>query len=136
MTDTTNNPTIPTTPELPMTSSTMPYFWRMYMLERHNKNTGHHFFDAATMRCFYSRAQTIPPYRGRVFVTSEKFSWNSARKYSVREVKPDGGIETIGGFGAFTSRQSAHHFAEAYAAENFVRVGNESVQLPPETKMV
>ena len=119
-----------------MNNSTMPYFWRMYMLINHNKNTGHHFFDVATMRGFHSRAQTIPPYRGRVFVTSEKFSWNSPRKYSVREVQPDGGIETIGGFGAFTSRQSAHRFAEAYASENFVRVGNESVQLPKETIIV
>lgn len=103
------------------------------MLENHNKNTGHHFFDAATMRGFYSRAQTIPPYRGRVFVTSEKFSYNSPRKYSVREVQPDGGIKTIGDFGAFTSRQSAHHFAEAYASENFERVGNESVRITKET---
>ena len=132
MTITTN----PTTTELSMNNSTMPYFWRMYMLINHNKRTGHPFFDVAAMGGFYSRAQTIPPYRGRVFVTSEKFSYNSPRKYSVREVQPDGGIRTIGGFGAFTSRQSAHRFAEKYAAENFVRVGNESVRLPVETKMV
>ena len=119
-----------------MTTTTMPYHWRMYMLINHNKNTGHHFFDAATMRGFHSRVQTIPPYRGRVFVTSEKFSWNSPRKYSVREVQPNGTIKCIEGFGAFTSRQSAHRFAESYAAQNFVRVGNESVRLPKETTIV
>ena len=128
--------TLPTITEPSMNESTMPYFWRMYMLINHNKSTGHYFFDPATMRGFYSRAQTIPPYRGRVFVTSEKFSWNSPRKYSVREVQPDGGIKTIGDFGAFTSRQSAHRFAESYAAQNFVRVGNESVRLPKETPIV
>lgn len=119
-----------------MNDSTMPYFWRMYMLENYNRKFRYHFFDSSTMRWFNSRIQTIPPYRGRVFVTSEKFSWDSPRKYSVREIQPDGSIQTIGGFGAFTSRQSAHRFAEKHAAENFVRVGNESVRLPVETKMV
>lgn len=130
------NPTTLPTPTEDTMTNTMPYHWRMYMLINHNKNTGHHFFDAATMRGFHSRVQTIPPYRGRVFVTSEKFSWNSPRRYSVREVQPDGRIETIGGFGAFTSRQSAHRFAESYAAQNFVRVDNESVCLPKVVTLV
>ena len=116
-----------------MNDSTMPYFWRMYMLINHNKNTGHHFFDAATMRGFYSRAQTIPPYRGRVFVTSEKMSWRGPRFYTVRCIRPSGGIDTVI---RCETRQNAHSYAKAYAAENFARVGNESVRLPKETKTV
>ncbi len=131
-----NNPTIPTTPELPMTSSTMPYFWRMYQLERFHWSRGFKFFSPDSMRFFNSRVQGVPPYKGRVFVTSEKYDWKSPRYYTVRCIRPDGGIDTIGEFQGFANRQSAHRFAEVYAAENFVRVGNESIQLPPETKMV
>ena len=128
--------TLPTTTEIPMNTTTMPYFWRMYQLERFHNDRGYHFFSANNKRWLNSRIQTTPPYKGRVFVTSERMNWNSPRLYTVRVVKPSGHIETIGDFGAFTSRQSAHRFAEKYAAENFVRVGNESVCLPVETKMV
>lgn len=102
----------------------MPYFWRMYMLERFH--TGY-FFSPGAKKFFSSRVQTAPPYCGRVFVTSEKFDWNSPRLYTVRCIRPDGGIDTIEGFQAFTSRQSAHAYAKAYAAEQFERVGEESV---------
>ncbi len=132
MTTTTN----PTTTELSMNEPTMPYFWRMYQLENHNRNNGYHFFSPDTMRFFSSRIQSLPPYKGRVFVTSERMNWNSPRLYSVRVIQPSGNIETIGDFGGFTSRQSAHRFAESYAAQNFVRVGNESVRLPKEIKIV
>ncbi len=119
-----------------MTSSTMPYHWEMYQLERFHWSRGFHFFKPFNMRFFRSRIQGVPPYKGRVFVTSEKSGWNAPRYYTVRCIRPDGGIDTIGEFQGFANRQSAHRFAEAYAAENFVRVGNESIQLPPETKMV
>ena len=79
------------------------------------------------MRFFSSRIQSNPPYKGRVFVTSERYNWNHPRLYTVRVVHPSGNIETIGDFQGFTSRQSAHSYAKAYAAENFERVGNESV---------
>ena len=88
------------------------------------------------MRFFSSRIQSTPPYKGRVFVTSERMNWNSPRLYTVRAVQPSGNIETIGDFGGFTSRQSAHRFAEKYAAENFERVVNESVYLTREIKTV
>jgi hypothetical protein len=122
-------PTIfPTTPDM---SDTMPYHWRMYMLIRHNRNSGYHFFDAATMRCFHSRVQTIPPYGGRVFVSSEKMSWNGPRFYTVRCISPAGGIDTLN---RFSTRYNAHSFAKWYAAKNFVRVGNESIRLSQEVE--
>ena len=119
-----------------MTEPTMPYLWTMNQLERYNGNRNYYFFQPDTMRFFSSRIQTLPPYKGRVFVTSERRNWNSPRLYSVRVIQPSGNIETIGDFQGFTSRQSAHRFAESYAAENFVRVGNESVRLPKEIKIV
>ena len=126
-----------------MTTTTMPYFWGMYQLERFNASTGHYFFSTDSKRFFNSRIQTVPPYGGRVFVTSERMNWNSPRLYSVRCIRPDGGIESINpdptfkseAFQYFATRYDAHVFAKAYA-ENFARVGNESVQLPKEITIV
>lgn len=120
--------------EVPMTiqsanqanPSTMPYLWRMYQLERYHTDRGMYFFSEGAKRFFSSRIQTTPPYCGRVFVTSEKSGWNAPRYYTVRCIRPDGGIDTIGEFQGFGTRQSAHRFAEKYAAENFERDGNES----------
>ena len=105
----------------------MPYHWTMSHIKSFCWNRGSHFFSPDTMRFFSSRIQTTPPYKGRVFVTSERYNWNHPRLYTVRVVHPSGNIETIGDFQGFTSRQSAHSYAKAYAAENFERVGNESV---------
>ena len=116
--------------------STMPYFWRMYQLERFHWSRGFHFFSADNKRFFNSRIQSLPPYKGRVFVTSERMNDRHPRRYSVRYIDNDGHIITVEGFQAFESRYDAHAFAKAYAAENFARVGNESVRLPVETKMV
>ena len=132
MTTTTN----PTTTEISMNTTTMPYHWTMCHIKSYCWNRGSHFFSPESMRFSSSRIQNNPPYKGRVFVTSERMNWNSPRYYSVRVVKPSGHIETVGDFQGFASRQSAHRFAESYAAENFVRVGNESIELPKETKMV
>ena len=119
-----------------MTTSTMPYLWTMYQLERYNSNRNYYFFYPESKRFFNSRIQTTPPYKGRAFVTSERMNWNSPRYYTVRCVRPDGRIDTIEEFQGFANRQSAHRFAEKYAAQNFARVGNESVCLPKETTMV
>ena len=117
-------------------TDTMPYLWTMYQVERYNSNRNYYFFYPDTMRFFSSRIQRTPPYKGRVFVTSERMNWNSPRLYSVRVIKPSGNIETIGDFQGFTSRQSAHRFAEVYASENFERVGNESKRLPKTKSLV
>ena len=132
MTTTTN----PTTTELSMNESTMPYLWTMNQLERYNGNRNYYFFQPDTMRFFNSRIQSLPPYKGRVFVTSERMNWNTPRYYTVRVIQPSGNIETIGEFQGFATRQSAHRFAESYAAQNFARVGNESVRLPKEITIV
>ena len=128
--------TTPTTTETSMTEPTMPYLWTMNQLERYNGNRNYYFFPPDTMRFFSSRIQMTPPYKGRVFVTSERRNWNSPRLYSVRVIQPSGNIETVGDFQGFFTRHSAHAYAKAYAAQNFVRVGNESMRLPKEIKIV
>ena len=126
--------TLPTTTELSMPTA-LPYFWRMYQLERFHWSRGFHFFDGDTKRFFSSRIQSTPPYKGRVFVTSERNTFsNDPRYYTVRCIRLDGSIETIGEFQGFSTRYNAHAYAKAYAEENFARVGNESVRLPVENK--
>lgn len=111
-------------------TSKMPYCWTMYHVQLLNRQRGGFFFNPDTMRFFKSRLQTLPPYKGRVFVTSERCGWNSPRKYTVRVVRPDGNIDTVYGFQAFQCRQTAHRAAEKYASENFRREGAYSVSLP------
>ena len=108
-----------------MTTYTMPYFWDMSSLKLHNKNNGYHFFSPANMRFSKSRVQTVPPYGGRVFITSERPWGKPNRLYTVRCIKPGGGLDTLN---RFESRYDAHCFAKWYAKENFERVGNTSVK--------
>ena len=125
--------TLPTTTEIPMNTTTLPYFWRMYQLEQYHSNRGYHFFSSDNKRFFNSRIQTTPPYKGRVFVTSERMNERYPRRYSVRYIDNEGHIMTVNGFQAFESRYDAHAFAKVYAAENFERVGNESVRITKES---
>ena len=108
-----------------MTLSPKPSFGfsTMYELELFNSNNRRYFFEPKSKRYFNSRIQTTPPHAGRVFVTSEKHSSDNHRRYSVRMIQPDGGIDTIkpdptrGGFCYFSNRRSAQAFAKEAAAE-------------------
>ncbi len=111
-----------------MPTSTLPYFWTMWQLQRHHENFGYHFFSEGTKQHFNSRIQKIPPYKGRVFVTSERMGDRYPRRYSVRYIDADGTIMTVGGFQAFESRYDAHAFAKEWATENFRRLGFDSVR--------
>ena len=76
-----------------------------------NKSVGNHFFSPSSMRFFSSRVHS-EVYNGCYFVTSERYNWTSPRLYTVRKANPDGTIETIGDFQAFTTRAKAHTFAK------------------------
>ena len=86
----------------------------IYAAQRLNENSGSHFFSPNAMRFFSCRVHSNL-YRGCVFVTSEKSSWD-VRKYTVRAIKADGGIETVGEFQGYETRSQAHT-----AAQNFAR---------------
>lgn len=78
---------------------------------RANEKRGDNWFDVDTKRFFRSRiGRTL--YGGRYFVTSEQFVAPMAgddgpRRYSIREVMPDGAINTVGEFQAYTTRADA-----------------------------
>ncbi len=92
----------------------MTNFRSMYEVKRHNRQNGYHFFDPSSMRFFNSRIQNDPPYKGRYFVTSEKFDYKSPRYYTIREIKEDGTIKTVGEFQGFASSRQA----KAYMKKN------------------
>lgn len=87
-----------------------------------NRNLGHHFFDADTLRFFSSRVHD-DLYGGRFFVTSERDDypssygavWDGERRYTVRCANADGSIETVSTFGQYGSRSGAHAAAAKYA---------------------
>ena len=86
----------------------------IYAAQRLHENNGMHFFSPNAMRFFSCRIHSNL-YRGCVFVTSEKSSWD-VRKYTVRAMKSDGSIETVGEFQGYETRSQAHT-----AAQNFAR---------------
>ncbi len=75
-----------------------------------NRRIGHYFFEASSKRFFDSRIGT-KLFGGRFFITSEQFhgsdGYHATRKYTVREVKPDGSVNTYGEFQAYTSNSAA-----------------------------
>lgn len=88
-------------------------------VEAANRAIGGHWFDRDTMRFFKTRVesglvacgfegegQNCKPTRGR-FITSDRFDENSPRLFSIREVQPDGSIDTIGKFQGYATRDKA-----------------------------
>jgi hypothetical protein len=86
---------------------------------RYQSGVGRHWFDPGTMRFFGTR---LPQYGyegsgGVFFVTSERFVarlGSKLRKYSVRKLRGDGDIETIGEFNTL-SKYRANTIAKKLA---------------------
>jgi len=80
-----------------------------------NKERGHHFFEASTMRFFDSRILE-GVINGRYFVTSERFHGSNGyvadRRYTVRRAKDDGEINTEGEFQAYRTAGQARKAAK------------------------
>ena len=90
---------------------TFPFFQNMQDLRLFNAQQGRYFFSPNTMRSFNSRTQSKDPYGGCVFVTSES-SWRGTdRRYTVRVINENGGIDTWGDFRGY-SRYDAHQEAQ------------------------
>lgn len=76
-------------------------------VERLNASSGHHFFDADTLRFFRSRIDYgYGLMHGRYFITTEKDGSNP-RRASIRAAMDDGSIETVGEFQQFASPAAA-----------------------------
>lgn len=85
-------------------------FRNMAEVRAANKKAGYHFFDRSTLRFFDSRiGRTV--YGFRYFITSEQFhgsdGHSAPRAYTIREVKEDGDVDTVGGFNTWPSAQAA-----------------------------
>ena len=87
--------------------------WNMKTIDeikQANRNLGHHWFDAGTMRFFATRIcnETVEelPDGGALFVTSEKPP-HGERAYAVRRAKPNGEVETVGRICTYRTRQQA-----------------------------
>ncbi len=79
-------------------------------IKRINKEKGYHFFSKDTMRYFNSRVSSFT--KGRYFITSEKMdSLRSGkeypREYTIRFLRKDGSIETVGELGEFKTLDDA-----------------------------
>lgn len=81
-------------------------FTNMAQVRAANSAINGHWFDKSTLRFFRSRVGR-KLYRFKYFITSEKFSYDSERLFSIREVKKDGRIETVGEFQAYRTRSAA-----------------------------
>ncbi len=85
------------------------------VIQRLNKNKGHHFFSPDTMLFFKSRAPQVAIYNEKsqpgkaYFVTSEQFDYGSPRYYTVRVCNmTTGDIDTVGKFQQYTTSKEAY----------------------------
>lgn len=86
-------------------------------LAQRNRAAGGHWFDRGALRFFRSRVLegTYPAGAVTFFVSSERFSDDVKRAYSVRYMTADGMVETFGGFQGYGSARAARRAAERAA---------------------
>ena len=92
----------------------MKQFKTIAEVKQANKQAGLHFFDKKTMEFFNSRIEsTLIKKEGKqYFITSEQFSnslsnYIGKRLFTIREVKENGEIKTIGEFQGYNTKQEA-----------------------------
>lgn len=72
-----------------------------------NKAIGNYFFDRKSMRFFESKIESSL-LKGEYFITSEKVGFRSySRRFSIRQVLPDGSVKTFGNFNGFITKEQA-----------------------------
>jgi hypothetical protein len=78
----------------------------MERIMRANRDAGHHFFEASTMRFFNS---TLYPhvYVGRYFITGERREEHHPERFTIRAALENGHIETVGEFREYDSYEAA-----------------------------
>jgi len=81
-------------------------------IKRANRALGHHWFDADAMR-FFNTVIESGVIDGSRFITSERMEYSDPKRYSVREARGDGSIETVGEFRAYGTLVDAYRAALA-----------------------
>lgn len=80
---------------------------------------GSHWFDADTMRLFRSRVLGLPAWRdwdGKpavMFIGSDA-PGGQPRRYTVRAFVPGDGVNTVGGYGSFTTAAAARRLLNTF----------------------
>lgn len=89
-----------------METTSTHWFTNIGEIKEANRELGCHWFSADTMRFFGS--QVLPTvYGGRYFITKEDDFRREKKLYTVREAQPNGDIDTVGEFQAYTTRAEA-----------------------------
>ena len=78
----------------------------MAQVRQANRDAGQFWFSPSTLRFFNSRPGRRL-YGFRYFISSERYDWNTPRRYTVREVTPKAHIETVGEFQQYATRAQA-----------------------------
>lgn len=85
--------------------------------KRAHKDAGGFFFSPDTMRFFSSRIES-DLYRGRVFITSEKWGHENARHYAVRIIRDVMHVDTHSRVKTLEhARETARELAKALGKE-------------------
>ena len=79
-------------------------------IEKANDYAGQSFFGADERRFFKSRIGERTWY-GRIFTTSEKGP-DEIRRYTVRQQRADGSLDSLGGFQAYDTAAAVRNAAE------------------------
>lgn len=92
-----------------------------------NMALGHHWFDRDALAFFDGMVHGSLDVRTQCFVSSERFKpmYGPAhsRRYTVRKMRDDGGVTTVGGFQAYATRAQAEAaIANLASARIVVRV--------------
>ena len=75
-------------------------------IKRANLRNHGHWFDKDTLRFFKSRI--LPTvYHGKYFISSERYSSDTMRRYTIRVADENGSIDTVGEFQAYRTRYAA-----------------------------
>lgn len=89
-------------------------FFTLAQVRTANKAAGGHFFSPNTdaFWCTAYPEQTI--YGGKYFITSDRNFDGSQRRYTIREVSPDGRVDTKGDFLEYPTLGKARKAIAAY----------------------
>jgi hypothetical protein len=97
----------------------MHYYDTIEQIKEANRQAGLHWFEPNTLRFFRSRVGHNV-YGGRYFISSEQFSFDSERLYSIRIAYEDGRIDTIGEFQQYKTWKAAYKAVQQLLQEENV----------------
>jgi hypothetical protein len=83
----------------------MTTYFTIQQIKDANHTSGGHWFEPDTMRFFRSRVSG--PVIANMFVSSEDDRLGGGRRYTIRQVRDDGDISTVGEFQQYGTKAAA-----------------------------